>query len=693
MKKNYEVLQDGFKECGTACLLSIIRYYGGNISMEKLLELTNTTKEGTTFYDLKQAALEIGLTAKAYNTKDINKLYEIDMPFISQVIINNYKHFIVIYKMNNSKITIMDPAKGMHSITKDELISIWTGNIMIFEPYKVLPIYKEESYLVNTIKVLLINNQKLVINTLGLTFITTIFTCIYSYHFKVLIDNISITNTKNIVIISIIFGLIILIKLLTTFLRNNLLLYLNQKLDLSIITSTINKILSLPLSYYRNKTTGNIIARINDLMTIKNIISKIITNILFDSILAIIAIIILFSIDKEMTLLLLIIAIIYLLVFLIFKNLFKNLTISHQEKSALLNSFLVEAISSYETIKGLNLESTFKKKINNYYLDVTNNNLLLSKYINISEFIKNIFENIIIIIVIYLGIIKVMDKSLSIGTLVTYNTILYYFITPIRESLNFYRELFYIGSSIKRINSLLDYKEEDLSKPKKLNMMGGIYFKNLNYSYNNRDLILKDITLLLPPATRLMILGKSGSGKSTLLKILYKHYEIPRDKVFISGYDINDFNLSDIRENIAYISQNEYLYSDTIRNNILLDRNIKEEEFLKVCQITHVTDIVKNKSLSYNFRLEENGTNISGGERKRIILARALLKPSSIILIDEGLNELDINLERDILENIFSLYPYKLFIVISHRPNNMDLFTKVIKIDNGSLVKGLNKYV
>ena len=286
-----------------------------------------------------------------------------------------------------------------------------------------------------------------------------------------------------------------------------------------------------------------------------------------------------------------------------------------------------------------------------------------------------------------------MDKSLTIGTLVTYNTILYYFITPIRESLNFYRELFYIGSSIKRINSLLDYKEEDLSKPKKLNMMGGIYFKNLDYSYNNRDLILKDITLLLPPATRLMILGKSGSGKSTLLKILYKHYEIPRDKVFISGYDINDFNLSDIRENIAYISQNEYLYSDTIRNNILLDRNIKEEEFLKVCQITHVTDIVKNKSLSYNFRLEENGTNISGGERKRIILARALLKPSSIILIDEGLNELDINLERDILENIFSLYPYKLFIVISHRPNNMDLFTKVIKIDNGSLVKGLNKYV
>jgi len=121
VKKNYTVLQDGIKECGSACLLSIIRYYEGNVSLEKLLELTNTTKEGTNFYNLLNAAIEIGLSGKGYKVDNINKLYEVDKPFISQVVIDNYTHFIVIYKMNKDKITIMDPAKGMLSISLEKL--------------------------------------------------------------------------------------------------------------------------------------------------------------------------------------------------------------------------------------------------------------------------------------------------------------------------------------------------------------------------------------------------------------------------------------------------------------------------------------------------------------------------------------------------------------------------------------------
>ena len=684
MSKNYTVIQDGIKECGSACLLSIIRYYGGNVSINSLNELTKTNKNGTNFYNLTEAAKEIGLTGKAYKLSSTKEIIQIDKPFISQVVINNYTHFVVVYKISDTKITIMDPAKGMVNMIIDEFNDIWTGYILTLEPYKRLPIYDEDNYLMNIIEYIIYNNKKMIINILIETLIVIIFTCAYSYYFKIIIDNVVNTNKQNLLIIACIFTIILLIKLITEYLRNNLILYLNQKLDLSIITSIINKIISLPYSYYKNKSTGEVIFRINDALYIKNIITKILTTVLLDTILSLVVLIVLFSINITMTSLLLLLTILYFLVLLIYKDIIKNETNYLQEDNAKVNSLLVESINGYETIKGLNLETRFKNKINKNYLNMINSNLALTKTVYSSELIKDIFEGIIIILIILIGGKYIMDKSLSVGNLITYNTLIYYYINGIRNLSSIYKEYYYAKNSLKRINTLLNYKHEKMNKTTNLNILGDIKINNLTFGYDEKHLILKNITIDIPKSTKLLILGSSGSGKSTLLKILYKYYQIERDKISINNYDINDYSLLDIRKNITYISQNEFLYSDTIKNNIILDREVSEEEFLKICNLTYVTDIIKNNPLSYNMRLEENGINISGGERQRIILARALLKPAKIILI----NEIDINLERKILTNIFKIYFDKTIIIISHRLENISLYDKIINLENGS-IKGV----
>ncbi len=181
---------------------------------------------------------------------------------------------------------------------------------------KKLPIYNDNNYLLNTIKEIIISNKKIIINLILLTLITTIFMCLYSYHFKIIIDKVIDTNKLNLLIVVIIFAFVEVIKLVSEFLRNNLLLYLEQKIDLSIITNTINKIISLPYSYYKNRTTGEIITRVNDLFYVKNAISKIIVNIFLDIILVISAFIILFSINKTMTVYLIFVVIIYLILFI-----------------------------------------------------------------------------------------------------------------------------------------------------------------------------------------------------------------------------------------------------------------------------------------------------------------------------------------------------------------------------------------
>lgn len=680
MRKKCIVLQDGFKECGSACLLSIIRYYGGNVSMERILELTKTGKDGTNFHNMSLAGLELGMMSKGYFIDNINDLDNIEKPFISQIVINNYHHFVVVYKINGEKITIMDPAKGMENISISEFLKIFTGYILIMEPIKKLPIYNDNNYLLNTIKEIIISNKKIIINLILLTLITTIFMCLYSYHFKIIIDKVIDTNKLNLLIVVIIFAFVEVIKLVSEFLRNNLLLYLEQKIDLSIITNTINKIISLPYSYYKNRTTGEIITRVNDLFYVKNAISKIIVNIFLDIILVISAFIILFSINKTMTVYLIFVVIIYLILFRVFRNSIKQMTNKIQEDSATVNSSLVETISGYDTVKGLNLENAFKNKINKQYLNMINDNLIMSRINNYQEFLRDLFEGIIVLLVMYLGATYIMDKSLTIGSLITYNSIIYYFLNPIRNTVDFYKELFYVKNSIKRINNILNLKYESQMKKTGLVVNGNIEFRNLSFSYNGVRNIIDNFSLKIDDKSKVLILGDSGVGKSTLLKLVYKYYETPRGMVYINDKDIQDFELGDIRSNITYVSQNEILYTDTIKNNIILYRDISEEEYLKVSRLVYVEDIILKNKLSYDYMLEENGANISGGQRQRIILARALLKKGKVILIDEGLNEIDPKLEKKILKNIFREYEDRTFIIISHRKDNIEMYDKVINV-------------
>ena len=178
-------------------------------------------------------------------------------------------------------------------------------------------------------------------------------------------------------------------------------------------------------------------------------------------------------------------------------------------------------------------------------------------------------------------------------------------------------------------------------------------------------------------------MGKSGSGKSTLLKLLYSYYKVGRGTIMINDIDINDYALSDIRDNIGYISQNETLYTDTVKNNVILDRDCSYDDFLKVCKRTYVDEIVSSSPLGFDTFLEENGINISGGQRQRIVLARMLLKKWQILLIDEGLSQLDVNLERKVLKNLFRDYNDKTIIVVSHRNDNIDLYDKVVYLKDG----------
>ena len=470
-------------------------------------------------------------------------------------------------------------------------------------------------------------------------------------------------------------------KAIINFIRNKLIIYFNQKIDISLLTTAFNKILLLPYSYYKNKTTGEITSRINDLTNVKNIIIKFIINVFLDIPTFIIGAFILILINKTLFIYLILTIIGYLLIFNAFKYNTKKMTNLVQEESAKTTSVLIESIAGYETIKGLNYEKEFNNKLDKLYLKLLQHMLSFDSILNIQGFLKELIDSIINPLMIYAGSIMILNNSLNIGMLVAFISLSSLFLNPIKNGIDLYNDYCYIKNSLKRANDLFNCHIEQLDKSD-LKIKGNIVFDNVYFKYSN-NYILNNINFNINQGEKVLVIGSSGNGKSTILKLINKYYNIERNKIFIDNIDINDFSLGDIRSNITYVPQEEKIFTDTIRNNIMIGSALSQSEFIKICNLVSIDEIVKDNMLGYDMLLEEGGANISGGQRQRIALARALARNSKIIMIDEGLSQMDINLERKILKNIFNNYKSSTIIIVSHRLDNMDLYDKVIRVEKG----------
>lgn len=354
----------------------------------------------------------------------------------------------------------------------------------------------------------------------------------------------------------------------------------------------------------------------------------------------------------------------------------------------IVNSYLVESISNVDTIKGSHLE----KRLSDLFIIKYKNMLnILYKYNNynvIMDFIKNNYFDLLTLIIYSFGSYLIITNSISLSNIIIYQSFFTYYINSYIRLINVIGEYNEYLVSKSRVEDLFLLDEESFIHNYyylSYNLIGNIKFRNFSYKIGSR-LLFNNCNFIIKEGERILISGESGSGKSTLVKILMRYIEIPFGMVSISGIDINHYHLENIRSNICYVTSNEYLFTDSIRNNICLNKEIDEEEFLKITNICMVNDLV-NDDLGYEKLIEENGFNFSNGERQRIILARSLVKNSNIYIFDEALGNIDIDREKKILSGIFEYLKGKIVIVISHRFNNKKLFDRVIKIKDGNIIE------
>ena len=668
--KKYFVKQSDATDCGVSCLQSIIMYYNGYINKEILRIDTCTNTKGTSAYHLIKALEKYGFSAKGVKCEDKNIPSDLILPAIFHIVLaNGYNHFVVVYEVHKDKIVVMDPMDKIKSMSLEEFKSLWTGIIISMYPMRTIT-YTKKTSLKSIFGSIIKDEKKLLIKTLIFSIILTISSIGISFFLKSIMENLYMTTKSYLYVLMGIFGMILIIKFVSSYIRDKLITYLNKNVDIKVIFPFLSHILYLPSNVLSSRSTGDIITRIGDLERIKDLFSKILVTVLLDLSLAFCSSIILFKLNAHLFTIVLGIYTGYIIYGLIYsKMLSKDISKSIDAETE-FNNLTTEYVSNFKSIKNNNnyhyflgnLEKSFVQKENSlfrFYLKIINSNTFKSILKEGGIYLLNCY-----------GLIKIISGNLTLIDLITFTSLLTYLEGPIESMINLVPEYHLIAKSFLKISEFSSMEEEDF-KNKGVSSFhpGDIVFKDVSFSYNNYDYILDKVNLTVPESSFTILKAPSGMGKSTLCKMLYRLITPNTGEISIKGINISDYSIDVLRNNITYLSQEESIFTDTIKNNILLGKEVSLEKLDTINKICGLERIFINKPLRYETMVSSENYNLSGGEKERILLARALIRNTPILILDEALSQLEEKEEERIITELKENYQDKTIIYITHRNN------------------------
>lgn len=659
------VYQQSLKDCGVACLLTIIKYYKGNNTFENVRYLTKCNNNGTSALNIVNASKKLGFDCKGIKC-NYEYLEKIVMPCICHIkLYNGYNHFIVLNKVNKKYVKVFDPEKGNKKLLKEEFNKIWTKNVIELIPNRKLDVIQTEKN--NLLKKIIKENIYLYLFILILSFIFLCLNILNNYYFKTLLDN------NNYIYILIIFVIIILLKEISNFIRNKIIMKLQYNVETYLYNNTHKKLLSLPIYYFNSRSKGDIITKFYDLEYIKDLLIQVPFTLFIDLFLIIITILILYFINSTLLKMFFLIIILYVLILEIFNKKIKNMVMINQEKNSFKNSILLENINNIYSIKNMKIENyrnnIFNKSLISYCDSVKN----YEKKYNFIILIKNLVLYIGTAYIIFYGIILTKNKIILLSELILFNSLIIYIVEPLNNLFNIIPLLKNSINALKRIDEI--FLIENKVKNEKI-IKYDITINNLCFSYDGYKNILKNFSYYIKENEKLVVIGDSGIGKSTLFKIINSEYEIENNMIYIGSKDINLIDTSNV---ISYVSQDEKLFNDTLHNNIVLNNDCKEMD--EILKITGINKLLYKKNINLDTLIGQEGLNLSKGERQRIILARVLLKKSKILILDEALNGIDEVEEKNILKSIKEKFNDKTIIYITHNINICNIFDQVLNFN------------
>lgn len=667
------ITQRDFKDCGVTCMEYIIKFYHGYIPIEKLREDTFTNQEGTTAFHIVEAFKKYNFDSfgKKITFEDLNNRF---LPAIVHIVLpNGLNHFVVLTKAKKEEVTLMDPMIGKKVLSKKDFTALWDGVILLAIPEgKVPKVDKETNILVSLLKIVK-REKKLVVIILFCSLMVSLLTIIHSFYLKLSLTTLETFNLQNFLLMFFIFLTILFFRLLFLYYEEYLKIHLNKNIEITYLYAFFKHLFALSIAKFLSYHEADVLRRINNAVEIKNLFQNTFINFALNSLLFLLVLILSFFLNIYLTLVLLGGMLLYFgLSFMLAKEYYTVLQKMLLEEQN-WQSHLLEMLQLFLSMKHFNNTNYGLNVLEDKFCYYEKAMFKTQKKVLLFEFIKNSYLEILSFLFISIGLLLIIKGKLELLNFITFQSLYYYFINPLKELADIGPKFYYLKAILLKMTEMIHLEEEDLKANKEILKPFNIKVEKLSFSYNGLEPVLKNINLTIKAKEHVFLTAQSGQGKSTLMKLLHGEYLNYEGNIYFDKKNLKDYKLATIRESIIYLSQHEKLYSTTIKENILFGQ--PETNFTKVCEICHLESIVSNRTLRYESKIDI--TKISGGERQRILLARALMKDASLYLLDECLSEVDEKEEIDIIKKVRKYLKGKTIIYISHKRHD-DLFERSI---------------
>ncbi|MFI8673973.1 ABC transporter ATP-binding protein, partial [Bacillus paranthracis] len=474
-------------------------------------------------------------------------------------------------------------------------------------------------------------------------------------------------------------------------------LYLLSKVGEEIVKNLRDKLwsklLKLPINYYNKNKSGEMVSRItNDTTVIVNVMTHEIIDLITNCITLILSIIILFTLDIPMTLVLISVIPITLFVVMPLGKRIHDVSFQEQTTMSQLTAYLSQRLSEIKFIKAYNNQLKEIENGKGYFLFLLKCRLKKAKINSILIPIVGLFTHVILIGVIGFGAWRVDQGLISSGELVAFLLYLFQIVTPFVQMNHFITSLQEAKGAMKRIFEILEEQEEqeeqiEIVTQNNIILPTELEFKNVSFGYNENQTILKDVSFKIKKGSLTALVGPSGSGKSTIFSLIERFYNPIKGDILLGNQSYKYINLNNWRENFSYVSQDTSIFPGTVKENILygVNKTITDNEIIEISKLANAHEFIMNFPDGYNTQVGERGNQLSGGQKQRIAIARALIRNTNFLLLDEATANLDSESEKQIQESINSLINKQTTFVIAHRLSTIIKADQIIVLENGNI--------
>ncbi len=701
--------QHDIMDCGPTCLKIISKFFRKNIPLDYIRNISHKSRLGVSLEAVAQAAQTLGFDTlivrfEFHSLKD-------DIPLPCVVYWRN-RHYIVVYKITKIHVYVSDPAFGLIKYTHDNFIKGWLnkenyniadlGYILCVETTPTFYSLDEETLNKNEYKITSFifsfikpYNKYWIQVFLGLLIISFLQLIFPTINQNIFDNGVNVGDLSLIYLLLIAYITLFVAQVILTTIKDWLILHISGRINTKITSFFLLKLLKMPVSFFDAKSMGDISQRLQDHQKLQSVLSTTGLNVLFSISNIIIFSIILFSWNVQIFLIFFIGSLFYVLWSLSFNKRRAELDYKKFDYSASNQNEIIQIISGLQDIKINNSENKHRWKWEKNQIKLFNTSLKYQSVVHLQNYGSNVINEMKNIFITFYSAKAAIEGDMSIGELIGLQYIIGHLAIPLFDIIVFSQSYQELKLALNRIIEVHNTNDEFLTtndSNSSINLKDKIIFENVSFKYDltSSKNIIDNLCINIPRGKVTAIVGESGSGKTTLLKLLLKFYEPTGGKIFIDNMDLKNYNNNEWRKNIGAVMQDGFIFSDSIKNNIAESENafyVDEDKIDLSLEIAHLKEFVHKLPEKTNTKIGGSGVGMSGGQKQRLLIARAVYKNPQILLLDEATSALDANTERIIKDNFDEFSKNKTVIIIAHRLSTVVNADNILVLKDGKLIE------